>query len=141
MLRTPAPTTEPAAPPPSRAVAPTPAPAPTPRQAAATPPPAPAPRAAAPASTPPAAAPAAPAGDGHYAVQVGSFGVPENATALQRRLAERGFNAYALDWTDRNQRSWRVVRVGNFRTDAEARRAAEDLKTRLSLPVQVVTTR
>lgn len=116
MLRTPAPKAEQAPPAPTRAVAPAPRPA--------------------------TAAPApAPAGDGRYAVQVGSFGVAENAEALQRRLSERGYSAYALDWTDRNQRSWRVVRVGNFRTDAEARRAAEELKARMNVPAQIVTTR
>lgn len=120
MLRSPAPKTEPAPAPPARAVAP--APRPT----------------AGPAAIPPASG--AP-GDGRYAVQVGSFGVAENADALQRRLAERGFSAYALDWTDRNQRSWRVVRVGNFRTDGEARRAAEELKARMNVPAQIVTTR
>lgn len=83
---------------------------------------------------------AAPAGNGRYAVQVGSFTVSDNAEALVRKLADQGYNAYAFDWTDRNQRAWRTVRVGNFASDAEARRAADELK-RLNLPTSVVTTR
>lgn len=78
---------------------------------------------------------------GRYAVQVGSFSVAENATALVQRLKERGYGAYALDWTDRTQRAWRVVRVGGYDSVAAARQAADALKAGMNLPASVVSTR
>lgn len=84
---------------------------------------------------------ARPVDKGRYAVQVGSFTVPTNADTLATRLKDRGYPAYTLDWTDRSKQAWRVVRVGNFGSDAEARRSAEDLRARMALPTRIVTTR
>ncbi|MFU8822279.1 MAG: SPOR domain-containing protein [Gammaproteobacteria bacterium] len=65
--------------------------APAPQPVQPTPRPAPAP------VTQPAPSPApqaAPSGDGPWTVQVGSFSQPDNAQALQRRLASEGFEAF-----------------------------------------------
>ncbi|CAO3448147.1 hypothetical protein [Azospirillum argentinense] len=103
-----------------------------------------------PASTPPATAsssgvltPPAPAGvpDGRYTVQVGSFQQADNAEGLVRRLRGLGFNAYALDWTDAEQRSWHVVRVGGYADTAAARQAAASLKGKVEAQPIVVSTR
>ncbi|WP_353858590.1 SPOR domain-containing protein [Azospirillum formosense] len=103
-----------------------------------------------PASTPPATAPSsgvltppasAVAADGRYAVQVGSFQQADNAEGLVRRLRGLGFNAYALDWTDAEQRSWHVVRVGGYADTAAARQAAASLKGKVEAQPIVVSTR
>lgn len=89
--------------------------------------------------TPPTAAAAPP--DGRYAVQVGSFQQADNAEGLVRRLRGLGFNAYALDWTDAEQRSWHVVRVGGYADTAAARQAAASLKGKVEAQPIVVSTR
>ncbi|QCN95806.1 SPOR domain-containing protein [Azospirillum argentinense] len=122
--------------------------------AAARPAPQPAKPAPKTASTPPAAAPAtAPSSgvltppasaavpDGRYTVQVGSFQQADNAEGLVRRLRGLGFNAYALDWTDAEQRSWHVVRVGGYADTAAARQAAASLKGKVEAQPIVVSTR
>ncbi|QCO02958.1 SPOR domain-containing protein [Azospirillum argentinense] len=104
-------------------------------------PPAPTPPATVPSSgvlTPPASA-AVP--DGRYTVQVGSFQQADNAEGLVRRLRGLGFNAYALDWTDAEQRSWHVVRVGGYADTAAARQAAASLKGKVEAQPIVVSTR
>ncbi|MBY3753952.1 SPOR domain-containing protein [Azospirillum formosense] len=88
--------------------------------------------------TPPALA-AVP--DGRYTVQVGSFQQADNAEGLVRRLRGLGFNAYALDWTDAEQRSWHVVRVGGYADTAAARQAAASLKGKVEAQPIVVSTR
>lgn len=108
-------------------------------KAASTPPTAP--PATAPSSgvlTPP---PSAAAPDGRYTVQVGSFQQADNAEGLVRRLRGLGFNAYALDWTDAEQRSWHVVRVGGYADTAAARQAAASLKGKVEAQPIVVSTR
>ncbi|OYD82625.1 hypothetical protein CHT98_19490 [Azospirillum brasilense] len=122
--------------------------------AAARPAPQPAKPAPKTASTPPATAPSsgvltpppsaiasAIASDGRYAVQVGSFQQSDNAEGLVRRLRGLGFNAYALDWTDAEQRSWHVVRVGGYADTAAARQAAASLKGKVEAQPIVVSTR
>ncbi|MDQ2106199.1 SPOR domain-containing protein, partial [Azospirillum isscasi] len=107
------------------------------------------------AATPPATAPSATAPstgvltapspsavpDGRYTVQVGSFQQADNAQGLVRRLRGLGFNAYALDWTDAEQRSWHVVRVGGYADTAAARQAAASLKDKVEAQPIVVSTR
>ncbi len=122
--------------------------------AAARPAPQPAKPAPKTASTPPATAPATAsssgvltppastaAPDGRYTVQVGSFQQADNAEGLVRRLRGLGFNAYALDWTDAEQRSWHVVRVGGYADTAAARQAAASLKGKVEAQPIVVSTR
>ena len=87
------------------------------------------------------AGPGAAAPGGRYAVQLGSFHVAENAEALVRKLQSSGYRAYALDWTDASQQSWRVVRVGGFGDSAAARRVANQLKAKVGLDPVVVSTR
>ncbi|WP_145704081.1 SPOR domain-containing protein [Azospirillum baldaniorum] len=121
---------------PAAAARPAPQPAkPTPK-AASTPPAATAPSSGV--LTPPASA-AVP--DGRYTVQVGSFQQADNAEGLVRRLRGLGFNAYALDWTDAEQRSWHVVRVGGYADTAAARQAAASLKGKVEAQPIVVSTR
>ncbi|MCR6630242.1 MAG: SPOR domain-containing protein [Magnetospirillum sp.] len=85
--------------------------------------------------------PSAAAVDGRYAVQVGSFQQADNAEGLVRRLRGLGFNAYALDWTDAEQRSWHVVRVGGYADTAAAGQAAASLKGKVEAQPIVVSTR
>ncbi|WP_051341486.1 SPOR domain-containing protein [Azospirillum halopraeferens] len=110
--------------------------------AAAQPPAAPPAAAPAPATAargptrPPAGAPA-----GRYTVQVGTFRDAANATALVRRLTERGYRAYAMGWTDPEGRSWTAVRVGGYEGRGEATRVAGELQGVLGLTPIVVGTR
>src|SRR5690349_15640541 len=57
-----------------------------------------------------------------WTVQLGSFQRMENADALRRTLVRQGFDAYALDWTGGDRRTWRTVRVGHVESAAAARR-------------------
>lgn len=98
--------------------------------------PAPAPAAAAPASKTPQVG-----GAGNWAVQVGTFSVSANAEQLARRLSQNGRQAYVVDWQDRQGRTWKAVRVGNFSGEAAARGAAAQLKTEMNLSGQVIDLR
>ncbi|MBB3267398.1 cell division septation protein DedD [Azospirillum sp. OGB3] len=111
---------------------------PTPRTASTAPATAPSTAPSSGVLTPPASASAP---DGRYTVQVGSFQQADNAEGLVRRLRGLGFNAYALDWTDAEQRSWHVVRVGGYADTAAARQAAASLKGKVEAQPIVVSTR
>lgn len=89
---------------------------------------------------PAASAPVPTVPNGRYAIQLGTFQVAENADALVRRLRDSGFNAYALDWTDGEQKSWRAVRVGAYGDSTAAKRAADSLKAKMGLQPIVVGT-
>ena len=99
----------------------------------------------------PAATPAAPAAgsaprpaasvSGRWMVQAGSFSVVENAEAVVRKLAAKGYSAQVIDWTDAAQRSWKVVRVGGYDNPAEAKRVAGELKSVFGLSPMVVSGR
>lgn len=88
-----------------------------------------------------AEAPATTVPDGRYAIQLGSFQQAANAEALVGRLKANGFQAYAIDWVDASQRSWRVVRVGGYPDTAAARRAGAEVKSKLGIDSNVVSTR
>ncbi|HRQ80587.1 MAG TPA: SPOR domain-containing protein, partial [Azospirillaceae bacterium] len=99
-----------------------------------------------PAPTPTPATPAgktaAPVGGaGGWAVQVGTFSVSANADQLARRLSQNSRQAYVVDWQDRQGRTWKAVRVGNFANEAAARAAAAQLKSEMSLSGQVIDLR
>lgn len=113
-----------------------------------TPPPATAaPASAAPATALPATAAPSTAtkqttgGGGHWAVQVGTFSVSANADQLAHRLSQSGRQAYVVDWQDRQGRTWKAVRVGNFTGEAAARGAAAQLKSEMNLSGQVIDLR
>lgn len=86
--------------------------------------------------TPPAA------GGGRFAIQVGTFSVPANADDLKKKVEAKGLPVMIVNWTDKAGKAWRAVRVGPYKTDAEARKAAEELRGGgLNLSPQVVTIR
>lgn len=64
---------------------------------------------------------------GIFAVQVGSFAQRENATRLHDQLERKYPNVHIILWESNVQRLYRV-RLGAFRTEAEARRQVETLK-------------
>jgi rare lipoprotein A len=64
---------------------------------------------------------------GIFAVQVGSFAQRENATRLHDQLERKYPNVHIILWESNVQRLYRV-RLGAFRTEAEARRQVEILK-------------
>jgi len=101
-----------------------PAPAPQPRPAAATPPPATAaPRVPA---TPPATA-SAPAA-ARWVVQVGAYNDPERLKAARAKLQLLGYTSYTQEVDSPTGRRTRV-RVGPFKTRAEADAVAKRVKT------------
>jgi len=96
---------------------------------------------ATPAVQPPAKAARPAVAYGRWVVQAGSFSIAENAEGLRRRLADKGYAAQVIDWTDGAQRSWKVVRVGAPTSQAEARRIAGELTSILGLNTLVVGVR
>jgi septal ring-binding cell division protein DamX len=89
----------------------------------------------------PASAGAVPGGPGHWAVQVGTFSVAGNAEQLVRKLGQNGRSAYVVEWQDRQGRTWKAVRVGNFTSESSARAAVGELKTRMDLTGQLINLR
>jgi len=69
----------------------------------------------------------APSLEGIFAIQVGAFAERENATRFQNQLAKKYPNVRTILWESHVQRFYRV-RLGAFRTEAEARRQVEILK-------------
>ncbi|HLG88556.1 MAG TPA: SPOR domain-containing protein [Alphaproteobacteria bacterium] len=151
----PPPAVSPPAPPPAAAVAPpvaspppTPAPAAVPEPAAPPAPPStaaipePQPEAKPVAKAPTTARPAEHRATGTvYALQLGSFLVPANASALVARLNAHGGSAYEKAEPDANGKTWHIVRSGAFDTKAEAEAAAEDLKRTEGISAFLVRTK
>lgn len=65
--------------------------------------------------------------EGIFAVQVGAFGEKENATRLQSELKKKYPNVHIVLWESNVKRLYRV-RLGAFRTEAEAHRYSEILR-------------
>jgi rare lipoprotein A len=65
--------------------------------------------------------------EGIFAVQVGAFGEKENATRLQSELKKKYPNVHTVLWESNVKRLYRV-RLGAFRTEAEAHRYSEILR-------------
>ncbi|HYD32827.1 MAG TPA: SPOR domain-containing protein, partial [Azospirillaceae bacterium] len=78
---------------------------------------------------------------GGYTIQVGTFRDAANAEGLAKSLAARGFGADAVDWTDSHGNTWKVVRVGSFRSLEQAARQLPALKKAMGLPGVVLRLR
>ena len=72
-----------------------------------------------------------------WSVQVGAFKSRSQADAVQRELRESGFEAYVTTLGAADGEMRYRVRVGSFRTRAEAERAAERVRVERSLPTYV----
>jgi len=68
-----------------------------------------------------------PSPQGSFVIQVGSFAQKENATRFHAQLEKKYPYVRIIIWESNVQRLYRV-RLGAFRTEAEARRQAEILK-------------
>jgi DedD protein len=99
----------------SAAIAPAPMPAQVPAQAPA------------PAATQPAPARPATAASGRFAVQLGSFGVRENADRLVREMNSKGFATFITPTSTQGRQLYQV-RVGPTRDRASAEALAAQLK-------------
>jgi rare lipoprotein A len=64
--------------------------------------------------------------EGLYSIQVGAFGERENALRFQNELKKKYPNVHIVHWESNVKRFYRV-RLGSFRTEAEARRYAQTL--------------
>ncbi|MBI1209122.1 MAG: hypothetical protein GC191_17760 [Azospirillum sp.] len=73
-----------------------------------------------------------------FAVQVGSFLVEDNAVAVSRRLAAKGFQPRRYPWTDPMGTVWTVVRVGRHRAKATARVEADQVRAAIGLATMVL---
>jgi hypothetical protein len=98
------------------------------------------PKAAEPKPAPAATGPAAPSAS-RFAIQVGTFSVAANADDVKRKLETHGYPVQVIDWTDKAGKAWRAVRVGPYKTDTDARKAATDLKSGLNIAGQVLVVR
>ena len=76
-----------------------------------------------------------------YTLQLGSFLVPGNASALVGRLNAHGGSAYEKAEADANGKTWHFVRFGAFDTKAEAEAAADDLKRTEGISAVLVRTK
>jgi cell division septation protein DedD len=65
-----------------------------------------------------------------FTVQLGAFLQSENAQMLSRQLERRGYDPTVVPMDDARGRTWFLVRIGTFRTRAEALMAAGEFKTR-----------
>jgi rare lipoprotein A len=68
-----------------------------------------------------------PSVEGIFAIQVGAFAEKENATRFHRQLEKKYPNVHIVLWESNIKRLYRV-RLGAFRTEAEARRNLEILR-------------
>lgn len=91
-------------------------------------PPTPAEAAASPAETAASPAPAQPAGEGDYAIQVGSFLDAGNAQRMVKNLQGKGYKATVFDSTDAKYRVWHAVRIGPYKDIETASREARSFK-------------
>ncbi|MBI4314109.1 MAG: tetratricopeptide repeat protein, partial [Candidatus Omnitrophica bacterium] len=71
-----------------------------------------------------------------FSVQVGAFGMRDNAMRLQRQLARLGYSA-SVDQATAEGRAMHRVRVGRFQNREEAARTAQQLKQE-GFPAKVV---
>jgi cell division protein FtsN len=82
-------------------------------------------------AAPPAPSAAVPAaqstGDLPYVLQFGAFREQKPAKQLQATLKEKGLSTTILNMVDNDQRTWHMVRYGNFRDLPSASKAASDL--------------
>ena len=69
----------------------------------------------------------APPLEGLFAIQVGAFGERENALRMRDQLEKRHPKVHIVPWESNTQRFYRV-RVGAFRTEAQARTYLESLR-------------
>jgi cell division septation protein DedD len=99
--------------------------------------------AAPPAPIPSASAkpPAAQDGASYFTIQIGSFQDPANAASLVRSLGIKGWEAFAVDWTNSAGQVWKVVRVGRYQTEAQATGASAELFSAANLRGNVIRVR
>lgn len=79
--------------------------------------------------------PSRPAGepDGPWAVQAAAFKTPGQAEALQKQLRQAGFDAYVTSAAGSGGQPNYRVRIGTFKSKAEAQRVAERVRGERSL--------
>ncbi len=80
-------------------------------------------------------------GTTYYTFQVETLSVQANAEAYTLHLRDQGYPAYIAVLKTSKGKSLYKVRVGKFLDEAEARRAAEDFKTRAQKPAFLVISR
>jgi len=61
---------------------------------------------------------------------VGAFRIEANAGQLHRRLRAKGYAPYIFSTHGKNHKKWFAVRIGDFTTLKDARRAARDYRNR-----------
>jgi DedD protein len=129
------------------------APAATPAPAETAPPPTSAPVSAAPTTAPETASAAAPApaiaapvaiavavsnpADQPFVLQVGAFRETKSAKDLQSELLKKGYATTIYNMVDQDQRSWHMVRFGNYKDVATASKAASDFTGKESIQALV----
>lgn len=97
-------------------------------------------RAAAPPAASGAVAPARPAAlEEGYTITVGSFREAANALKLTSELQGKGYQASILPVTISGQGSFHRVRLGGYRSRAEAEQVAKVLREREKLPARVMS--
>ena len=74
----------------------------------------------------------------YYAIQVGSFADYKDAESLRKKLTHKGYDAFIVAFTSRGKK-WSRVRVGGYRSEKAARRAAQNLARKEKLPTMVVS--
>ena len=70
---------------------------------------------------------------GPWAVQAAAFKTQAQADALQKQLKQAGFDAYVASTTTSDGHANYRVRIGTFKSKAEAQRVAERVRGERSL--------
>jgi tetratricopeptide (TPR) repeat protein len=68
-----------------------------------------------------------------YAIQAGAFLNQDNANKMETRLKNNGFDSRILILQDSKDRTWYLVRSGNYTNENEAKKAIVSLKDKLAI--------
>lgn len=69
-----------------------------------------------------------------YSLQVGAFRYKKNAERFLGQLKQKGYTAYIFAASDPKARQWHTVRIGDYKTRAEALAAKKDFKAKEKRP-------
>ena len=78
-----------------------------------------------------------PASNKTYAIQAGAFLNPENANIAKEKLLQSGFDSRILVLQDKKERTWYLVRSGNYPNKTDARKYKLSIEEELGIKIVV----
>ena len=73
----------------------------------------------------------------HYSIQIGAFSSKKVADDMAKGLERKGYFVSVIDASSRSKSLYKV-RVGKYKSESEANRAAQELKSKEGLPTLLV---